>query len=55
MKLVDFGLSFDEFVCFFQRDSALESKVLQWIKSVIEEEPKTDYEHFIQDGSVISK
>ena len=29
--------------------------MLQWIISVIHERPKSDYEHFIQDGSVLSK
>jgi len=38
-----------------QRDLALEHKVLQWIMSIIHEQPSTDYEHFIQDGSVLSK
>lgn len=37
------------------RDLALEHKVLQWIMSIIHEQPGTDYEHFIQDGSVLSK
>ncbi|XP_059085964.1 uncharacterized protein LOC131882732 isoform X2 [Tigriopus californicus] len=38
-----------------QRDTVLENKVLKWIMSVINEEPNTDYDHFIQDGSVLSK
>lgn len=37
------------------RDLGLEHKVLQWIMSIIHEQPSTDYEHFIQDGSVLSK
>lgn len=37
------------------RDIELEHKVLQWIISVIHERPTSDYEHFIQDGSVLSK
>eukprot|EP00095_Tigriopus_kingsejongensis_P010301 maker-scaffold148_size310697-snap-gene-1.18 protein:Tk10301 transcript:maker-scaffold148_size310697-snap-gene-1.18-mRNA-1 annotation:"PREDICTED: myophilin-like" len=38
-----------------QRDVTLENKVLKWIMSVINEEANTDYDHFIQDGSVLSK
>lgn len=38
-----------------KRDTVLENKVLKWIMSVINEEPNTDYDHFIQDGSVLSK
>lgn len=37
------------------RDLELEQKVLQWIVSLIQEKPTTDYDHFIQDGSVLSK
>ena len=40
---------------FFQRDQALEGKVLTWILTVVDERPDSDYEHFIQDGSVLSK
>jgi len=29
--------------------------VLQWIMSIIHMQPSTDYEHFIQDGSVLSR
>ena len=39
----------------FQRDAALEQKVVNWISSVIDERPSADYEHFIQDGSVLSR
>ena len=39
-----------------QRDLELEHKVLQWIMSIIHEKPTSlDYDHFIQDGSVLSK
>jgi len=38
-----------------QRDLELEHKVLQWIMSIIHEQPTQDYDHFIQDGSVLSK
>merc|ERR1711997_219083 len=38
-----------------ERDAALEQKVINWISSVIDERPTTDYEHFIQDGSVLSR
>ncbi|XP_023327972.1 uncharacterized protein LOC111701071 isoform X2 [Eurytemora carolleeae] len=37
------------------RDLDLEHKVLQWIMSVVHEKPNTDYETFIQDGSVLAK
>jgi hypothetical protein len=40
---------------YFQRDSALESKVLQWIMGIVGGNTPTDFEHFIQDGSVLSK
>jgi hypothetical protein len=40
---------------FLQRDLELEHKVLQWIMSIIHEKPVKDYDHFIQDGSVLSK
>ena len=42
-------------MCLLQRDLALEHKVLQWIMSIIHEQPATDYDRFIQDGSVLSK
>ena len=29
--------------------------MLQWIMSIVHEEPTTDYDRFIQDGSVLSK
>merc|ERR1712087_999692 len=38
-----------------ERDAALEQKVVNWISSVIDERPLTDYEHFIQDGSVLCR
>jgi hypothetical protein len=38
-----------------ERDAALEQKVVNWISSVIDERPTTDYEHFIQDGSVLAR
>lgn len=38
-----------------ERDAALEQKVINWISSVIDERPSTDYEHFIQDGSILSR
>lgn len=38
-----------------ERDLELEHKVLQWIMSIIHEQPSQDYDHFIQDGSVLSK
>jgi len=38
-----------------QRDLELEQKVLQWIKSVVHERPTSDYDSFIQDGSILSK
>ncbi len=38
-----------------QRDQALENKVLQWILGIVDDQPEADYEHFIQDGSVLSK
>ena len=38
-----------------QKDLELERKVLQWIMSIVQEEPSTDYDRFIQDGSVLSK
>lgn len=38
-----------------ERDAALEQKVINWISSVIDERPTTDYEHFIQDGSILSR
>lgn len=37
------------------RDLELEHGVLQWIMSIIHEKPSVDYDHFIQDGSVLSK
>jgi len=37
------------------KDLELERKVLQWIMSIVHEEPTTDYDRFIQDGSVLSK
>merc|ERR1711892_1537239 len=37
------------------KDLELERKVLQWIVSVVKEKPTTDYDRFIQDGTVISK
>ena len=39
----------------FQRDAALEEKVMRWITGILQVEPTTDYEHFIRDGSVLSK
>ena len=39
----------------FQKDVELEQKVLQWIISVVDEKPKTDYDKFIQDGSILGK
>ena len=39
----------------FQRDLDLEHKVLQWIMSVVHEKPNSDYETFIQDGSILAK
>mgnify|MGYP001362036373 CR=1 FL=1 len=33
----------------------LEQRVLQWIVSVVHEKPSTDYETFIQDGSILSR
>ena len=38
-----------------QKDLELEHKVLQWIMSIVHEEPTTDYDRFIQDGSILSK
>ena len=38
-----------------QKDLELERKVLQWIMSIVHEEPSTDYDRFIQDGSILSK
>lgn len=38
-----------------ERDAALEQKVINWISSVIDERPTTDYDHFIQDGSILSR
>ena len=29
--------------------------MLQWIMTIIHEQPSQDYDHFIQDGSVLSK
>ena len=29
--------------------------MLQWIMSIVHEEPATDYDRFIQDGSILSK
>ena len=43
------------FCCWFQRDLDLEQRVLQWIVSVVHEKPSTDYETFIQDGSILSR
>jgi len=37
------------------KDLELERKVLQWIMSIVNEEPSTDYDRFIQDGSILSK
>merc|ERR1712066_59139 len=37
------------------KDLELERKVLQWIMSIVHEEPTTDYDGFIQDGSILSK
>jgi hypothetical protein len=37
------------------RDIELEHKVLQWIISIVHEKPTTDYDHFIQDGSILSR
>ena len=39
----------------FQRDAALEEKVMRWITGILQVESTTDYEHFIRDGSVLSK
>ena len=38
-----------------QKDLELERKVLQWIMSIVHEEPRTDYDSFIQDGSILSR
>jgi len=38
-----------------ERDAALEQKVINWISNMIDERPTTDYEHFIQDGSILSR
>ncbi len=40
-----------------QRDKHLEEKILHWITHVIHvnENPGTDFDHFLQDGSVLSK
>ena len=46
---------FHPYFTIFQRDAALEQKVINWISSVIDERPTTDYEHFIQDGSILSR
>ena len=43
------------YVLFLQKDLELERKVLQWIMSIVHEEPATDYDRFIQDGSILSK
>jgi len=37
------------------KDLELEHKVLQWIMSIVHEKPATDYDRFIQDGSILSK
>jgi len=37
------------------KDLELERKVLQWIVSVVKEKPTTDYDRFIQDGTILSK
>lgn len=37
------------------RDLELEQKVLQWIVSLVKVKPTTDYDHFIQDGSILSR
>jgi hypothetical protein len=37
------------------RDIELEQKVLQWIISIVHEKPTTDYDHFLQDGSILAK
>merc|ERR1712117_110683 len=37
------------------KDLELEHKVLQWIMTIVHEKPTTDYDRFIQDGSVLSK
>jgi len=37
------------------KDLELERKVLQWIMGIVHEEPSTDYDRFIQDGSILSK
>ena len=29
--------------------------MLQWIMNIVHEEPATDYDRFIQDGSILSK
>ena len=39
----------------FQKDLELERKVLNWILSIVHEEPSTDFDRFIQDGSILSK
>lgn len=38
-----------------KRDAALEEKVMRWITGILHVEPTADYEHFIRDGSVLSK
>jgi len=37
------------------RDLELEHAVLQWIMTIVHEKPSTDYDTFIQDGSILSK
>lgn len=37
------------------KDLELEHKVLQWIMTIVHEKPTTDYDRFIQDGSILSK
>merc|ERR1712129_37642 len=37
------------------KDLELERKVLQWIVSIVKVKPPTDYEKFIQDGTILAK
>merc|ERR1712086_54762 len=37
------------------KDLELERKVLQWIVSIVKVKPTTDYEKFIQDGTILAK
>jgi len=37
------------------KDLELEHKVLEWIITIVQEKPTTDYDTFIQDGSILSR